>query len=233
MASTVKMRQLFDPETSTYTYLLFDEKSKEAVIIDSVLEQVDRDLKLLSELGLKLVYLADTHVHADHITGASLLREKTGAKVVLGKAAGIDCADVLLSDKETIKFGEFSLQGLATPGHTAGCTSFLCQGMVFSGDALLIRGCGRTDFQQGSPSTLYDSIHNQIFTLADDTIVYPGHDYKGMMCSTVGEEKTHNPRLGNNKSKADFAVIMDNLNLPYPKKLDASLPANLKCGATE
>ena len=231
MANPVQMRQLFDPETSTYSYLIFDGATKEAILIDSVIEQHDRDLKLIKELDLKLLYLVETHVHADHITGADKMRAATGAKVVLGKAAAIECADILLGNGEELTFGAFKLKGLATPGHTAGCTSYTCGNMAFTGDALLIRGCGRTDFQQGSPETLYNSIHSQIFTLADDTIVYPGHDYKGVMSSTVGEEKAHNPRLGQNKPLADFADIMDNLNLDYPKKLDASLPANLLCGA--
>ncbi|MDX2470383.1 MAG: MBL fold metallo-hydrolase [SAR324 cluster bacterium] len=232
MANPVQMRQLFDPETSTYSYLLFDDQTKEAILIDSVIEQHDRDLKLIKELGLTLLYLVETHVHADHITGADKLRSATGAKVVLGKAAGIECADILLENGKDLIFGAFSLKGLATPGHTAGCTSYLCEGMVFTGDALLIRGCGRTDFQQGSPEALYNSIHTQIFSLEDATVVYPGHDYKGVMSSTIGEEKTHNPRLGQSKPLNEFAKIMDNLNLPYPKKLDASLPANLICGAT-
>ncbi|MDT8448344.1 MAG: MBL fold metallo-hydrolase [bacterium] len=230
MAKPLEFRQLFDEETSTFTYLLFDGATKEGILIDSVLEQVDRDVQLLKDLGVKLVYTLDTHVHADHITGAGKLREQLGCKFGLGKGAGLECADLLMADGETLEFSGHQVKALATPGHTDGCTSFLIDDMVFTGDALFIRGCGRTDFQQGSPERLWDSVKNQLFTLPDATKVYPGHDYKGMTMTTVAEEKALNPRLGGTKTKEEFVQIMNNLNLPYPKKLDASLPANLACG---
>ena len=230
MANSVEFRQLVDEETNTYTYLLFDQASKEGVIIDPVLEKVERDVKLINELGIKLKYILDTHVHADHITGSGPLRDQTGAQIVLGAAANLECADVLIKDQAELTFGNTQVKALATPGHTAGCTSFLIEDRVFTGDTVLIRGCGRTDFQQGDAGTLYDVIHSQIFSLPDATTVYPGHDYKGMTSSTVGEEKEYNPRLGKGKTRDEFIEIMDNLNLAYPKKLDVSLPGNMKCG---
>lgn len=230
MAKQLEFRQLFDQETSTYTYLLFDGDTKEGILIDSVIEQVERDAKLVNELGVKLVYTLDTHVHADHITGASKLREKLGCKFVLGAGAGIECADHLVKDGEELEFSGHKIKALATPGHTDSCTSYVIEDKVFTGDTLFIRGCGRTDFQQGSPERLWDSVHNQLFSLPETTKVYPGHDYKGMMSSTIAEEKALNPRLGGSKTKAEFVELMNNLNLPYPKKIDASLPANLACG---
>ncbi|GIW22408.1 MAG: Zn-dependent hydrolase [Candidatus Sericytochromatia bacterium] len=223
-------RQLYDQETSTYTYLLADEDSKEAVIIDSVLEQVERDQKLIKELQLNLKYILETHVHADHITGATELKKSfPNAKTIVHSKGGVECADIHSTDGMEIKFGKYYLKVLSTPGHTNGCVSYYTEGMVFTGDALLIRGCGRTDFQQGDPSKLYDSITQKIFTLPDNTLVYPGHDYKGFTCSSVWEEKKYNPRLAN-KTKDEFILIMNNLNLPYPKKIQESVPANLKCG---
>jgi glyoxylase-like metal-dependent hydrolase (beta-lactamase superfamily II) len=223
-------RQLYDQETSTYTYLLADEDTKEAIIIDSVIEQVERDKKLINELGLKLKYILETHVHADHITGAASLKTYfPDAQTVVHSEGGAECADIHSTDGMELKFGNQSIKVLSTPGHTNGCVSYYTNGMVFTGDALLIRGCGRTDFQQGDPSKLYDSITQKIFTLPDNTIVYPGHDYKGLTASSVWEEKTFNPRLSN-KTKEEFVLIMNNLDLPYPKKIQESVPANLKCG---
>src|SRR5690606_5195679 len=225
-------RQLFDLESSTYTYLLADEETREAVIIDPVLEQVERDLTLLDELDLRLVYALDTHVHADHVTGAGTLRERTGAKTVLSERAGVGCADVYVKDGDRIPFGRYHLEVRETPGHTDGCLTYVTgdHAMAFTGDALLIRGSGRTDFQQGSAPVLYRSVHQKIFTLPDECLLYPGHDYKGRTVSSVGEEKKHNPRLGGGRTEAEFVDIMSKLQLAYPKKIDVALPANLYCG---
>ncbi|MGB5194319.1 MAG: MBL fold metallo-hydrolase [Polyangiales bacterium] len=226
------LRQLFDHETWTYTYLLGDEETGEAVLIDPVIDQVERDLKLLSELGLTLVYTLDTHAHADHITGAGMLRKRVGCKVVMSAAAGAEGVDVAVKDGDRLKFGNLELEVRTTPGHTDGCVTFVTSDhkYAFTGDALFIRGTGRTDFQQGDAQTLYRSIHDKIFTLPDDTIICPAHDYRGMTSSTVGEEKRHNPRVGDGKTEEEFASIMDNLHLPAPKKLSIAVPANLHAG---
>ena len=225
--------QLFDAETCTYTYLLADESSREAVLIDSVIEQSERDTQLLRELKLNLKYLIETHVHADHITAVATLKKAfPEAKSVYNARAGVDAPDVQVNDGDTLRFGSHTLKVLYTPGHTDSCTSFLLGERIFTGDALLIRACGRTDFQQGDPGRLYDGIVSKIFTLPDHCVVYPGHDYNGMISSTVGEEKTLNPRLAG-KTRVEFIALMNALNLPYPKKIDVALPANLKCGAVE
>jgi len=226
------LRQQFDYDTWTYTYLIIDPESNEAVQIDSVKEQVERDLEIFSNLGLKLKYLLETHVHADHITGADDLREKTGAEVVYGANARVPCSDIDIAEGDTLKFGKYSIRALSTPGHTDGCTSYLIGNMIFTGDTLLIRGCGRTDFQEGSSEVLYENVQKKLFTLPDTTLVYPAHDYKGRSVSTVGEEKKFNPRLGTGISKEAFTEIMNNLNLAKPKKIDIAVPANLKCGKT-
>jgi glyoxylase-like metal-dependent hydrolase (beta-lactamase superfamily II) len=226
-------RQLFDPETSTYSYLLGDEVSREAVLIDSVREQAPRDAQLIRELELTLRFTLETHVHADHITGASLLREQLGSRAALGAATGVACADSMLEDGAELRVGSIVLRALATPGHTNGCTSYHCAsaGMAFTGDALLIRGCGRTDFQQGDSRKLFRSVREKLFALPDATLLYPGHDYRGRTVSTVAEEKRWNPRLGLGKSEAEFVAIMAALKLDYPKRMDESVPANLLCGS--
>jgi sulfur dioxygenase len=224
-------RQFFDAESSTFTYLIADAESKEAFLIDPVLEQVERDLQIVKELDLKLDLVLNTHVHADHITGSGKIKTLLGpcCKSALAKTSGGN-ADILFNDGDEFKFGKYTLKAIATPGHTLGCTSFYLQeqGILFTGDSVLIRGCGRTDFQGGNSSDLYDSIHSKIFTLPEFTAIYPGHDYKGRTSSTVGEEKLHNARF--TKPKQEFINIMANLDLSYPKKIDVAVPANLKCG---
>lgn len=226
-------RQLFDQSTWTYTYLLADPETKEAALIDTVKEQVQRDLKLVEELGLKLKYVMDTHVHADHITGADDIRKATGAQSVVSVDAHVACADIQLSDDSHVELGRHRIRALSTPGHTNGCLSYYCEGRLFSGDALFVRGTGRTDFQQGSSAALYDSITEKLFKLPDDTLVYPGHDYHGFTVSTIQEEKAFNPRVGGGKSKEEFIEIMKNLKLAMPKKIQIAVPANLVCGSSE
>jgi sulfur dioxygenase len=225
-------RQLFDPTSSTYSYLLGDRASGQAILIDPVFEQAPRDAALIRELGLQLVATLDTHVHADHVTGASLLKRRLGSRIAISAASGAQGADILLSDGDRVAFGSRHVTALATPGHTNGCMSFVLddESMAFTGDALLIRGCGRTDFQQGSAHKLYRSIKTRIFTLPDDCLLWPGHDYGGLTSTSVAEEKAHNPRLGGNISETDFAGYMSHLGLPHPRKIDVAVPANLVCG---
>lgn len=229
------LRQLFDQDSSTYSYLLADEATREAVLIDPVFEQFDRDATLLEELELKLLYALDTHVHADHVTALGLLRQRFGAKTVLSERAGSVCADWLVKQGDRIRFGRHELEVRETPGHTNGCLTYVCHEprLAFTGDAVLIRGSGRTDFQQGSAPVLYQSVHEQIFSLPDDTLIYPAHDYKGRTVSTVGEEKRLNPRLGQGKTSAEFVQVMNGLKLPHPRKMDVAVPANLFCGGSE
>ncbi|XP_029928474.1 persulfide dioxygenase ETHE1, mitochondrial [Myripristis murdjan] len=226
-------RQLFESASSTYTYLLADTQTKEAIIIDPVLETLDRDLKLVDELGVRLKLAVNTHCHADHITSTGLMKKRLpGLKSAISKFSGAS-ADVHLSDGDKINFGKHHLSVRETPGHTDGCVTLVMgdQSMAFTGDALLIRGCGRTDFQQGCSKRLYESVHQRIFTLPDHCLIYPAHDYKGQMVSTVGEERRFNPRL--TKSLEEFVEIMENLNLPKPAKIDIAVPANLVCGVHE
>src|SRR5215471_979972 len=225
-------RQLFDPQSSTYTYLLACAKSREALLIDPVYEQVRRDVALLNELEVKLLYTLETHVHADHVTGAWLLKQRMGSRIVVGQASGAQGADLYLKHGDKIRFGSRYLEVRATPGHTHGCVSYVLddETMAFTGDCVLIRGCGRTDFQEGESHDMYRSVHLQLFTLPDSCLLYPGHDYRGLTSTSVGEEKRFNPRLGGALSETDFVGFMKNLNLPHPKKIDIAVPANLKCG---
>lgn len=228
-------RQLFDQQSSTYTYLLGDEPGGKAVIIDPVFEQARRDTALLEELGLTLVATLDTHVHADHVTGAWLLRSKLGSKIMLAQAGGAAGADRYLVQDDVVAFGGRRLLVRATPGHTNGCLTYVLddKSMAFTGDCLLIRGCGRTDFQQGSAQKLYHSVHSQIFSLPDNCLLYPGHDYRGLTVTSVAEERRFNPRLGGEIAPEDFALYMQNLHLAHPKLIDIAVPANLRCGQPE
>ena len=228
-------RQLLDPQSSTYSYLIGDEHSREAVLIDPVYEQARRDAALVRELGLTLVATLETHVHADHVTGAWLLSQHLGSRILLSEASGAKGADRLLRDGDRIAFGGRWLEARATPGHTSGCMSYVLddERMVFTGDALLIRGCGRTDFQQGDPRALYQSVRTRILSLPPACLIYPGHDYRGLTVTSVAEERAFNPRLGGEIAEADFVGYMSNLGLPHPKQMDIAVPANLNCGRNE
>ena len=225
-------RQLFDPKSSTYTYLLADDESRQAVLIDPVFEQQRREAALIAELGLELLYTLDTHVHADHVTGAWLLKERLGSQILVGKQSGADGADRYLQHGEHVVFGKRYLEVRATPGHTDGCVTYVLddETRAFTGDALLIRSAGRTDFQQGDPGILYRSVHSQIFTLPDSCLLYPGHDYRGLTVTSVAEERQFNPRLGGSLCESDFAGYMNNLGLAHPKLMEIAVPANLKSG---
>jgi sulfur dioxygenase len=229
------LRQLFDQASSTFTYLLADEVTREAVLIDSVFEQHARDVALIRELGLTLRFTLDTHCHADHVTGAWLMKRALGSQIGLSGTCGATNVDLELVHGMVIRFGNESLEVRATPGHTDGCVSFVSadRSRVFTGDALLVRAAGRTDFQQGSAQRLYRSIHDELFTLPDDCVLYPGHDYQGRITSTIGEEKRFNPRIGGGARVEDFVGYMDNLQLPHPRQLAVALPANLRCGEPE
>lgn len=226
----VLFQQLFEGESSTFTYLLADPDTREAVIIDPVLETSSRDLKLIHELELELLYVLETHVHADHITGAGKLSDATGAQIGISAAVNVNGTHLALNDGDRIRFGKFELQALATPGHTNSCMCFLMTDRIFTGDTLLIRANGRTDFQEGSAQRLFESIHTKLFRLSDDILVFPAHDYKGFTSSSIGAEKRHNTRINQERKLDDFVQIMGTLNLPPPKKLDISVPANLKLG---
>ena len=225
----MKPIQLFDPDSSTYTYVLFDQTTREALIIDPVDEQIERDLQTLREYGLKLVWAVETHAHADHITSAGKLAELAGAKTAAPVGCQIGTAGVQLGDGDTLSFGGEVLKALHTPGHTAGSMSFVWRDHVFTGDTLLINGCGRTDFQSGSASDLYRSLTGVLFALPEETTVWPGHDYQGRTHSTIGQEKKSNARVAG-KSEAEFVAIMDGLKLPKPRRIDEAVPANLTSG---
>lgn len=222
--------QLFEPESSTYTYIIADKKTKEAAIIDPVLETVDRDIKLIEELGLKLIYALDTHIHADHITGAGELRKRLGIKTAVSSDAEVACVDIPLEDGQELLLGDKTIKVIATPGHTNTCLTYAFEGMIFTGDALLIRSCGRTDFQQGDSSKLFNSVRDKLFKLPDDTVIFPGHDYRGHTSSTIGTEKKHNARLNERIDLDGFKKIMSELKLANPKKIHEAVPANLACG---
>ena len=221
--------QLFDPASSTYTYVLHDPTTREALIIDPVDEQLERDLSTLQSLGLTLRWTLETHAHADHITSAGRLAEHTGAHTAVPAGCGIGTANVQLQHGDTLRFGNETLRALHTPGHTAGSMSYVWRDHVFTGDTLLIGGCGRTDFQSGSAQDLYRSITQQLFTLPDATTVWPGHDYQGRSHSTIGAEKTGNARIAG-RTEAEFIAIMQGLQLPRPRRIDEAVPANLLSG---
>ena len=225
-------RQLADPNSCTYTYVLGDRESGEAVIIDPVFDQALRDVALLDELGLRLKVALDTHVHADHVTGAWLLKHRLGCEIAVAAASGAQGADRYLSHGDRVRFGARHLEVRATPGHTNGCVTYVLDdhGRAFTGDCLLIRGCGRTDFQQGDARALYRSVHSQIFTLPPDCLLYPGHDYRGLTVTSVEEERRFNPRLSQGIAEEDFAGYMLHLGLPHPKQIDVAVPANQRCG---
>lgn len=224
-------RQLFDNTSCTYTYIIADTDGHEAIIIDPVKENAERYIKLLNELDLRLVIAIDTHIHADHVTATGILREQTSCKIMMGDRTKAECVDVKIKEGETIKIGDQILTAIYTPGHTDDHFSYRMQDRVFTGDCLLIRATGRTDFQNGDSYAHYDSLFNKLLKLPEETLVYPAHDYNGMLNSTIGEEKKFNPRL-QVKNAEQYAEIMAKLNLPKPKLIDIAVPANLKCGVS-
>jgi sulfur dioxygenase len=228
-------RQLADPPSSTYTYLLGDRERGEAVLIDPVFEQALRDAALVDELGLKLKLTLDTHTHADHVTGAWLLKHRVGSQIAVGAASGAQGADRYLADDDIVSFGAHRLHVRVTPGHTGGCMTFVLddETMAFTGDCLLIRGSGRTDFQQGDAHALFRSVHDRIFTLPGDCLLYPAHDYRGLTVTSVAEERRYNPRLADSIREDDFVGYMEHLGLPHPRQIDIAVPANLRCGRPE
>lgn len=222
-------RQLYDQESSTYTYLIAARDGGEALLIDPVLERVPQYLKLLQELDVKLLLAVDTHVHADHVTGLGALRTETGCATVMGEQSQADCVSLKVTEGEQLRVDGVQLEVMYTPGHTSDSYSLLLPDRVFTGDTLLIRGTGRTDFQNGDAAAQYDSLFNKLLKLPEDTLVYPGHDYNGMTVSTIGEERRHNPRL-QVRSQAEYVALMNGLKFPSPKLMDIAVPANLACG---
>lgn len=223
-------RQLFDRESSTYTYLIADTNTQEAVLVDPVLEQLDRDLLMLNDLGLNLRYCLETHLHADHITATNKLRFKTSCLGIVPVNASAECADKYINHGEILQIGQVQIKAIATPGHTDSHMAYLVNGNhLLTGDALLIRGCGRTDFQSGDSGILYDSVTQGLFSLPNDTLVYPAHDYRGYTVSTIGEERRLNPRF-TNRNRNEFMEFMKTLQLPMPKKIMEAVPANERCG---
>lgn len=227
--TNIIFQQLFEVDSSTYTYILGDPKTKEGLIIDPVIETLERDLQLIEDLELSLRYILETHVHADHVTGAGALAKATGALIAMSRDSGAK-ADILLEDGQRLNVGNLEIQVLSTPGHTSGCISYYIDGAVFTGDALLFRGNGRTDFQQGSSSLLYESIMKKLYSLPDETLVFCAHDYRGLTSSSIGMEKAHNKRIRANTKKEDFIQVMHELKLSLPKKINIAVPRNLVCG---
>ncbi|NMM37935.1 MAG: MBL fold metallo-hydrolase [Glaciimonas sp.] len=223
-------RQLFEPLSSTYTYLLGCEETGLAVLIDPVIVAIERDLAEVNRLGLTLAYSLDTHIHADHITAALELKKRVGSKIAAPVFEWLPCADIGVEEGTPFDVGSMQLQPLHTPGHTDGHFAYLFADRVFTGDALLIDGCGRTDFQNGDADALYKSVNEKLFSLPDDYLVYPAHDYQSRHVSTIAQEKQRNPRLGGARSIDEFKHIMANLNLPYPKFIDFAVPGNKQCG---
>ena len=223
-------RQLFEPLSSTYTYLLGCEETGQAVLVDPVIVSMERDLSEVRKLGLKLAYTLDTHIHADHITAALEMKKKVGSKIASPAIDRLSCTDAAIEEGKLFQVGEITLQPLHTPGHTDGHFSYVLGEKIFTGDALLIEGCGRTDFQNGDADALYKSVREKLFTLPDDYLVYPAHDYKNSRVSSIAQEKKRNPQLGEDKTLEQFKEIMANLNLPYPKFIDYAVPGNKQCG---
>lgn len=223
-------RQLFEPVSSTYTYVLGCPDTGEAILVDPVVNSMDRDLQELQGLGLRLAYTLDTHIHADHITAARKLKQEAGSRIAHPAVDRLACVDMQLEEGKPLDLGSIRLEPLFTPGHTDGHHAYRIDGRVFTGDALLIDACGRTDFQNGDAPTLYRSVHEKLFSLPEDTLVYPAHDYQGRRVSNIGQEKTRNPRLGGNKPLAEFVKIMQEMKLAYPKFIDYALPGNRECG---
>ncbi len=224
----ILFRQMFDAKTWTYTYLLADPITRDAIIIDPVLEQTERDLAVIAEMGVHLRYILETHVHADHITGGGKLRHSTGAKFVAGAGTGLDCADILMAEGDVLAFGNEVIRSISTPGHTDGCTSYAWRNCLFTGDTLLIDACGRTDFQQGSASKLWSSLQ-KLLAYPNETLVYPAHDYNGRHVSSVAQEKEINPYIAG-LDQAAFEKKMQELNLPNPRFIDVAVPGNVQCG---
>ena len=227
-------KQLFEPDSCTFTYLLGCEETGKSLLIDPVIDTVERDLDMLKSLQLTPTYTLETHIHADHLTGARKMRAMASTQIVVPSMDNLSCADLGVEEGKIFQVGSLKLQPLFTPGHTSTHHAYLINdgthNMLFSGDALLIEACGRTDFQSGDAATLYKSIHDKFFSLADETLVYPGHDYEGRNITTIAQEKQRNPRLGNNKSQQEFVAIMNGLDLPYPRKIDFAVPGNTLCG---
>lgn len=223
-------KQLLEPVSSTYTYLLGCPETGQAVLIDPVVNSIDRDLQVLQELGLRLAYTLDTHIHADHITSARELKKRIGSRIAAPAIDRLDCVDVGIEEGPPLQVGSIGVRGLHTPGHTDGHFAFLAGERVFTGDALLIDGCGRTDFQNGDADTLYRSVTGKLFSLPDETLVYPAHDYAGRHVSSIAQEKARNPRLGGGRTLEEFRQIMGSLKLPYPKFIDYAVPGNRSCG---
>lgn len=233
MFRSIKMfKQMFDEESFTYTYMMADENTREAVIIDPVASHIEDYITYMAENNLHLNYALETHVHADHITASGMLRERLNIKTGVGENCGASAADLQLNEGDVIEFGQQKIRVIATPGHTKGSLSYVWKDRVFTGDALLINGCGRTDFQGGDAGVLFDSITQKIYSLDDDTLIYPGHDYQGRRVSSVVQEKSINARLAG-KSREEFIEIMLHLNLPKPKLIDIAVPANRRCGLPE